>query len=101
MKKVLKPIDKEKLKSKQRNHTPFNTEFNYNHKNKKIKFPEISKSNNLIIHDMETIANNFDLESKNRPIIEDEDENEIVMNNKFSLNLDEVEPHLEQTHEEK
>ena len=135
MKKVLKPIDKEKLKSKQRNHTPFNknlkniisinfsetvtgnqellgqenrelksnqsTEFNYNHKNKKNKFPEISKSNNLIIHDMETITNNFDLESKNRPIIEDEDENEIVMNNKFSLNLDEVEPHLEQTHEEK
>ena len=135
MKKILKPIDKEKLKSKERNHTPFNknlkntisinftetvtgnqellsqenrelksnqsTEFNYNHKNKKIKFPETSKSNNLIIHDMETITNNFDLESKNRPIIEDEDENEIVMNNKFSLNLDEVEPHLEQTHEEK
>ena len=50
---------------------------------------------------METITNNFDLESKNRPIIEDEDENEIVMNNKFSLNLDEVDPHLEQTHEEK
>ena len=135
MKKVLKPINKEKSNLKERNHTPFNknhknivsinfsetitgnqellsqenrelksnqsTEFNYNHRNKKIKFPEVCKSNNLLIHDMETITNNFDLESKNRPIIEDEDENEIVMNNKFSLNLDEVDPHLEQTHEEK
>ena len=134
MKKILKPIDKEKLKSKERNHTLFNknfknivsinfsetvtgnqellsqenkelksnqsTEFNYNHKNKKIKFPEICKSNNLI-HDMETITNNFDLDSKNKPINEDDDENEIVMNNKFSLNLDEVDPRLEQTHEEK
>jgi hypothetical protein len=132
MKKILKPIDKEK--SKERNHTPFNknhknivsinfsetvtgnqellsqenrelksnqsTEFHYNLKNKKIKFPEVCKSNNLIIHEMETIANNFDLESKNRPIIEDDDENEIVMNNKFSLHLDEANPHLEQTKEE-
>jgi hypothetical protein len=132
MKKILKPIDKEK--SKERNHTPFNknhknivsinfsetvtgnqellsqenrelksnqsTEFHYNLKNKKIKFPEVCKSNNLIIHEMETIANNFDLESKNRPIIEDDDENEIAMNNKFSLHLDEANPHLEQTKEE-
>ena len=137
MKKILKPIEKEKekLKLKERNHTPFNknnknifsinfsetvtgnqellsqenrelksnqsTEFNYNHRNKKIKLPEVSKSNNLIIHEMETIANNFDLESKNRPIIEDDDENDIVMNNKIELNLDEVDPNLEQTHEEK
>ena len=77
------------------------TEFNYNHRNKKIKFPEVCKSNNLLIHDMETITNNFESESKNKPIIEDEDENDIVMNNKFSLHLDEVEPNLEQTHEEK
>ena len=77
------------------------TEFNYNHRNKKIKFPEVCKSNNLLVHDMETITNNFESESKNKPIIEDEDENDIVMNNKFSLHLDEVEPNLEQTHEEK
>ena len=141
MKKILKPIDKDKdkekliLKLKERNHTPFNknnkniasinfsetvtgnqellsqenrelksnqsTEFNYNHRNKKIKLPEVSKSNNLIIHEMETIANNFDFESKNRPIIEDDDENDIVMKNKIELNLDEVDPNLEKTHEEK
>jgi hypothetical protein len=88
-------LENRELKSNQ------STEFNYNHRNKKIKFPEVCKSNNLLIHDMETITNNFESESKNKPIIEDEDENDIVMNNKFSLHLDEVEPNLEQTHEEK
>ena len=134
-KKVLKPINKKKLNSKERNRTPLNknyknivsinfsetitgnqellsqenrelksnqsTEFNYNHRNKKIKFPEVCKSNNLLVHEMETITNNFESESRNKPIIEDDDENDIVMNNKFSLHLDEGEPNLEQTHEEK
>ena len=135
MKKILKPIDKDKLKLKERNHTPFNkknknivsinfsetvtgnqellsqenrelksnqsTEYKYNHRNKKFKLPEVCKSNNLIIHEMETIENNFNIDSKNRAIIEDLDENEIVMNNNILLNLDEVDPRLEQTHEEK
>ena len=74
---------------------------NYSHKKKKNnnKLIEIHKTN---IRDLETISDNFNLNSKNQEIENDDDlEDDIVMNNKIMYKLDEVDNNLEQTLEKK
>ena len=75
------------------------TEFNYNSNTKKGALPDIHKSNNFLMNELETITDNLDLYSKNKPIAEDNDENDIVMNNKISLKMEEVSKNMEQTFE--
>ena len=79
----------------------------YNHLHKKrnlLKFPEIHKKNNYK-QDFETISDNFITDSKNRPTVEDGDEDDfedhIIMKNKIMYKLDEVDKNLEQTYEDK
>ena len=72
------------------------TECNFNPNNKKI---DIHKSNNFLMNELETITDNLDLYSKNKPIAEDIEENDIVMNNKISLKMEEVSKNMEQTYE--
>ena len=77
---------------------------NYSHKKKKNinKLIEIHKTNNF--RDLETISDNFNLDSKNKAIENDNDdleEDDVVMNNKIMYKLDEVDNNLEQTLEKK
>jgi hypothetical protein len=71
------------------------TEYNLNPNNKKI---DVQKSNNFLMNELETITDNLDLYSKNKPIAEDIEE-DIVMNNKISLKKEEVSKNMEQTFE--
>jgi hypothetical protein len=75
------------------------TENNFNPNTKKVVFPDIHKSNNFLMNELETITDNLDLYSKNKPIEEDIEENDIVMNNKISLKMEEVSKNMEQTYE--
>ena len=75
------------------------TENNFNPNNKKVVFPDVHKSNNFLLNELETITDNLDLYSKNKPIEEDIEENDIVMNNKISLKMEEVSKNMEQTYE--
>ena len=74
------------------------TEYNLNPNNKKIVSPDVLKSNNFLMNELETITDNLDLHSKNKPIAEDIEE-DIVMNNKISLKKEEVSKNMDQTYE--
>jgi hypothetical protein len=74
------------------------TEYNLNPNNKKITSPDVLRSNNFLMNELETIADNIDIHSKNKPIAEDIEE-DIVMNNKISLKKEEVSKNMEQTYE--
>ena len=82
----------------------------YSNKRKKntlFKIPENHKANNF--RDLETISDNFNIDSKNKVLSndynnnnEEEDlEDHVIMQNKIMFKLDEVDKNLEQTHEEK
>ena len=80
-------------------------DINYIHKQKKkvLKAPEIHKVNNKSY--FEALSDNLNIDSKNRPTVDDCDdedfEDHIIMNNKITYKLDEVDKNLEQTYEEK
>ena len=75
------------------------TEYNLNPNNKKIVSPDVQKSNNFLMNELETITDNLDLHSKNKPIAEDIEE-DIVINNKISLKkMEEISKNMEQTFE--
>ena len=84
------------------------TEDNFIHhkKGNMLKIPQIHKLNNG--RDLETISDNFDLNTKNRYNIninnnddEEDFEEQIVMKNKIMYKLDEVDKNLEQTYTDK
>jgi len=75
------------------------TEYNFNLNHKKITYSDVHKSNDLLMNELETISNNLYLYSKNKPIAEDNEENDIVMNNKISLKMEEISKNMEQTYE--
>ena len=74
-------------------------EYSFNPNHKKVIYPDVHKSNNLLMNELETITDNLELYSKNKPIAEDNEENDIVMNNKISLKMEEVSKNMEQTYE--